>query len=180
MKIGVIGAHGCGKTDIALQITSRIKSRFPGLSVDFLRELVRQCPYPINRISTIEAQQWIYHAQMVKELEHARRNDILVCDRTVLDGFVYAIFQGFHDFVARQIPIALGHFNTYDHVLFVRPESPPHNDGVRDSSIYYQAVVDQIFEKLISEYHLPVMEGRDVEKFCERIFKQLDEQQTSR
>jgi len=45
-KIALIGTHGTGKTTLAHELTAESKKR--GIHTEFLGELARECPLPIN------------------------------------------------------------------------------------------------------------------------------------
>ena len=87
MKIALIGTHGTGKTTLALELTVELKKL--GKNVGFLGELAGKCPLPINEKTTKEAQKWIIYNQIVKEIEENIKFPILICDRSVLDGYLY-------------------------------------------------------------------------------------------
>ncbi len=87
MKIALIGTHGTGKTTITYDIITNLKKE--GYNSDLLQEVARNCPLPINESTTKESQEWIIYSQYTKELELERKNQILICDRSVIDGYVY-------------------------------------------------------------------------------------------
>ena len=66
MKVALIGSHGVGKTTLSFELAARLKHR--NLDVDVVREVARRCPLPINLETTLPAQQWILHTQIVEEI----------------------------------------------------------------------------------------------------------------
>ena len=48
-KIAITGTHGVGKTTMAMQMASEIKSGDPSLRVNVLPEAARMCPFPLNK-----------------------------------------------------------------------------------------------------------------------------------
>ena len=56
MKIAIAGTHGTAKSTLANKQFESIKSEYPDLSVGILTEVVRDCPLPINKNATSEAQ----------------------------------------------------------------------------------------------------------------------------
>lgn len=54
MKIALIGTHGTGKTTLAYDIISKLKKK--GIDADFLGEVARICPFPINEQTTKKSQ----------------------------------------------------------------------------------------------------------------------------
>ena len=53
------------------------------------REVVRDNPLGINEGATGEAQLWVLVSQIRQELELARKADVLVTDRGVMDNYAY-------------------------------------------------------------------------------------------
>lgn len=143
VKIGVIGAHGTGKSTLVLGLAARIKEFNPGLKVGIVSEVARSCPWPVNKETTEEGQTWIFHKQTLEELEAAKRNDVVICDRTVLDNLTYAYRAGFHNVVKNLLTVAVAWMRTYDLILFVRPgDYAPTDDGFRDSDKEFQREID--------------------------------------
>ena len=92
MKIALIGSHGVGKTTLCFELAARLKRR--NIDVEIVREVARRCPLPINQGTTVEAQQWILHGQMMMEIEAAAAHDAVLCDRSVLDNYCYMVHSG--------------------------------------------------------------------------------------
>lgn len=160
MKIGIIGAHGTGKTRFALKMAADLKEAYPGEQVGIVSEVVRDCPYPVNRDTTWIAQQWIWHMQFIRELEAEGKNEIIVCDRTVLDSLVYSYVAGLTDWVHANLWDAVEWMKTYDVVYFLRPgDVPPSDDGFRDVDLAWQKEVDHVFAAWIEVWRIRVVEG---------------------
>ena len=85
MKIAFIGTHGVGKTTLCFELAAALKRL--DMSVDLVKEVARECPLPINRETTQEAQNWILHSQIAREIELAPHFDAIICDRAVLDNW---------------------------------------------------------------------------------------------
>ena len=107
MKIAVMGTHGVRKTKLAAQICENFSRWYPDKRVRVAPELARLCPLPINENMSVESQTWMFHAQVKMELEYEMLSDILICDRTVIDCFAYALWAGFTDFVVDNIRSAV-------------------------------------------------------------------------
>ena len=88
-KIAFIGSHGVGKTTLCYGLAARLKTL--DISLDVVNEVARRCPLPINRETTFAAQAWILHTQIAEEVVAASRYDLVICDRSVLDNFVYLL-----------------------------------------------------------------------------------------
>ena len=88
-KIAFIGTHGVGKTTLAYGLASRLKRR--DVNLDVVVEVARRCPLPLNEGTTLEAQSWILHSQIAEELTAEARSPVVICDRSVLDNYVYLL-----------------------------------------------------------------------------------------
>ena len=86
-KIAFIGSHGIRKTTALLAFAAEVQRA--GRSVELGREVVRDNPLGINEGATGEAQLWVLVSQIRQELELARRADVLVTDRGVMDNYAY-------------------------------------------------------------------------------------------
>jgi len=69
LKIAFIGTHGVGKTTLCFDLAAHLKRL--DFSVDLVKEVARECPLPINRDTTLEAQSWILHTQIAREIAAA-------------------------------------------------------------------------------------------------------------
>ena len=88
-KIAFIGSHGVGKTTLCYGLAARLKRRDVGIEV--VHEVARRCPLPINEETSVAAQSWILHTQIAEELVAQARYPVVVCDRSVLDNYVYLL-----------------------------------------------------------------------------------------
>lgn len=156
MKIGIMGAHGAGKTTYAIKTARNLQEKFPDSNIGILHEVARICPFPLNRKSTVNAQMWLYHRQMTEEIEGASAFDILVCDRTVLDTVVYGHYAGFGEFVGEYLYQALSWLDTYDFLYWLQPAFKPIDDGFRDPDPAFQDAIDDIFSAWITEFGINV------------------------
>src|SRR3954464_11453803 len=86
-KIAFLGSHGIRKTTALLAFAAEVQRA--GRSVELGREVVRDNPLGINEGATGEAQLWVLVSQVRQELELARKADVLVTDRGVMDNFAY-------------------------------------------------------------------------------------------
>lgn len=151
-KIGIIGTHGSGKTTWALKTAAALKSKDPSKRVGLLSEVVRECPFPVNNEVTEDTERWIVHSQFVREIEEVGRTDILVCDRTVLDGLAYAARAGFDYLVGSYLDMCLDWMMTYDQLFFARPQGLPVDDDFRDPDPTFQAEIDTILSGWITQF----------------------------
>src|SRR4026208_138372 len=86
-KIAFIGSHSVRKSNAVHAFASPL--RRAGRSVGGGREVVRFNPLGLNEGATPEAQLWVLVTQVQQELELARRAEVLVTDRSVVDNFAH-------------------------------------------------------------------------------------------
>lgn len=157
LKIGICGAHGTGKSTLALKLASEHKAEHPYMRVGIVTEVARSCPWGIAGVPDPEAQRWIFHQQFIRELEEGRRNNVIICDRTVLDAAVYSAANGMEYLAELWRPAIENWWRSYDTVFFLSPREAIADDGVRRLEREYQAKIHTYFEKLIREWQLHVV-----------------------
>jgi nicotinamide riboside kinase len=149
-KIAFIGSHGVGKTTLCFGLASRLKAR--DLGVELVHEVARRCPLPINEDTSLAAQSWILHTQIAEELVAAARYPVVICDRSVLDNYVYLLLAA-----GRQEPLEylveswMGSYELLVHVPIVGEPSP---DGVRSGDPAFQRAVDERLDREIAARRL--------------------------
>ena len=150
LKVAFIGSHGVGKTTLCFELAARLKRR--DLRVDMVKEVARSCPFPLNRSTPVEAQAWILHTQIAREIEAAVHHDVIVCDRSVLDNYAYLVAKYgrvsvFDDLIATWLP-------TYGLLVKVPIIAAPRFDGVRDVQSDYQQEIDRVIESLLKDFRV--------------------------
>lgn len=138
-KIAFIGTHGVGKTTLCYGLASRLKRR--DVSIEVVHEVARRCPLPINEETSIAAQSWILHTQIAEELVAQARYPVVICDRSVLDNYVYLLLAA-----GRQPTLEdLMEFwiRTYDLLVHVPMVDQPSPDGIRSADPAFQRAVDE-------------------------------------
>ena len=148
MKVAFIGTHGVGKTTLCFDLASRMKRL--DLSVDIVKEVARQCPLPINRETTLDAQRWILHRQITEEIGAASRFEAVICDRSVVDNYAYLVHRLGH----RQElePLVHDWARTYEGLFKVPVVQAPRFDGTRDVSAQFQHEIDETIERLLVRF----------------------------
>ena len=150
MKIAFIGSHGVGKTTLCYELAAWLKRQ--DRAVDLVKEVARNCPLPINRDTTLPAQAWILHTQIAQELASAAQNDIVICDRSVLDNYAYLVHSagrqpGYDALVKAWV-------RTYDRLFKVPIIDAPTFDGKRDTSQAFQQDIDTMIDDLARDLGL--------------------------
>ena len=140
MKIAFIGSHGVGKTTLAYGLAARLKAR--DLSLEVLVEVARRCPLPLNEDTNLAAQSWILHTQIADELVATTRYPLVLCDRSVLDNYVYLLLAAGHQ--SHLDALVEGWLATYDllvHVPIVEG-AVMLDDGIRSTDSGFQRAVE--------------------------------------
>jgi len=143
--IAITGTHGTGKTTLSFLLAAEYKKL--GANVKIIQEVARSCPFPLNDDMTRETALWIYHEHSKKELEACRDHDVVICDRTSFDSFVYAECMGIDIMDLEERRAAYWHLDDYSELYLVRPDNlcTLHDDGIRsvDSKFHWQ--IDDLF-----------------------------------
>lgn len=169
MKIAFIGSHGVGKTTLCYDLAARLKRQ--DRSVDLVKEVARRCPLPINRDTTLPAQAWILHTQIADEIAAAAQNEVVICDRSVLDNYAYLVNRAgrlpAYDALVR-VWIA-----TYDALFKVPIVDPPTFDGQRDVSQTFQREIDGLIDRLARELEVEChrLEAGDRESWVDTVLR---------
>ena len=150
MKIAFIGTHGVGKTTLCYELAAALKRL--DISVDMVKEVARGCPLPINRETNADAQNWILHTQVSRELELTAAYDAIVCDRSVIDNYAYMVFAAGPRVELE--PFIRHWMATYTLLVKVPVIAPPSFDGTRDTSVEFQTGIDRLIDRLLADFCL--------------------------
>lgn len=144
-KIAFIGTHGVGKTTLCYGLAARLKAR--DISLDVVGEVARRCPLPINRETTLAAQSWILHSQVAAEIHSSDGYDLVICDRSVLDNYVYLLISAGRQ---QHLEGLVDHWiKTYDMLVHVPVVDHLRADGLRSTDpVFQRAVEDRLMEEL--------------------------------
>lgn len=152
-KIAFIGSHGVGKTTLCYGLAARLKRR--DVALDIVHEVARRSPLPINRETTASAQRWILLTQIAEEIVAAERYPVVLCDRSVLDNYVYLLLAAGPDPVVA--PLVERWLPTYDLLVHVPILDQPAADGVRAADPSFQRAVDEVLVREIERRGLAVL-----------------------
>jgi len=152
-KLALIGSHGVGKTTLCYGVAARLKAL--DLPVEVVHEVARRCPLPINRETSLEAQAWILHSQIAEEIAAAYRYPVVLCDRSVLDNYIYLLLaagrqEALESLVNSWLP-------TYHLLVHVPILAQPSADGIRSSDPTFQRAVDDRLLKELEPRDLPLI-----------------------
>jgi nicotinamide riboside kinase len=148
-KVAFIGSHGIRKTSALLAFAAEVQRA--GRSVELGREVVRDNPLGINEGATGEAQLWVLVSQVRQELELARKADVLVTDRGVMDNYAYYLRScgGTDTFHAE--PLVRRWSQTYDLVVRLLPDVALQADGVRSTSDAFRDEIEGILDRVLPD-----------------------------
>jgi nicotinamide riboside kinase len=152
-KIAFIGSHGVGKTTLCYGLAARLKRS--DVALEIVHEVARRSPLPINETTTVPAQRWILLAQIAEELVAAERYPVVLCDRSVLDNYVYLLIAAGSDPVFG--PLVDEWLASYDLLVRVPIVAAPPADGVRAADPAFQRAVDERLDEEIARRNLPVL-----------------------
>ncbi|HPF36665.1 MAG TPA: ATP-binding protein [Candidatus Krumholzibacteria bacterium] len=172
MKIAFIGTHGVGKTTLCFELAACLKRL--DIGVDVVKEVARHCPLPINRDTTVDAQSWILHTQVAREIELTHAYEAIVCDRSVLDNYAYMVHAAGRR--PELEPFLEAWLETYSLLVFVPVVQPPSFDGTRDTSVAFQMGVDAILQELVAGVKRPVLrlEPGERDHWIRHVLQALD------
>lgn len=142
-KVAFVGSHGIRKTTAVHAFANTMQRA--GRSVEHGREVVRDNPLGINESATGEAQLWVIVSQIQMELQMARKAEVLVLDRGVMDNYAYYLRA------AQDDPFDLGPLvaqwsKTYDMVVRLRPDIDLRADGVRSTSDEFRGEIERLLD----------------------------------
>ncbi len=166
MKIAFIGSHGVGKTTLAYELCNELKKQ--SLDVGFIDEIARRCPFPINEATSLEAQTWILSTTIARELELNNIYASIICDRSVVDNYVYLYHKFGH--IPELHGLSSYWVRTYD-LLFKVPLTRKYlrPDGVRSTDLEFQAAIDRKLLELLAADGTPYHEHTDMATTVELI-----------
>jgi nicotinamide riboside kinase len=149
-KIAFIGSHGVGKTTLCYGLAARLKRR--DVAVEVVHEVARRCPLPINEETSVAAQSWILHTQIAEELVAQARYPVVICDRSVLDNYVYLLLAaGRQDGPENLVDHWIQGYDLLVHVPIVEQPSP---DGIRSPDPGFQRAVDERLDRELGRRNL--------------------------
>lgn len=159
-KIAFIGSHGVGKTTLCYGLAARLKAR--DVSLEVVGEVARRCPMPINRDTTLAAQSWILHTQIAEEILAAARHEVVICDRSVLDNYVYLLIAAGRQRTLEEL--IRNWTETYDLLVHVPIVGGPRPDGTRATDPAFQVAVEERLTRELTERGLEYVDLRDLDR----------------
>jgi len=149
IKIGIVGTHFSGKTTICHKLVAELKSL--NYKADIVREAARYSYFYTSGIRNFEMQLDLLTRHVTEELDISRTNDIVVCDRTVIDILAYTNLLGNpicrNDTIFLKLIIDFSnlYLNTYDIIFW---KSKYHSMSANTDNIR----LDENFQILVYNY----------------------------
>lgn len=160
-KIAFVGSHGVGKTTLCYGLAARLKAS--DISLDVVGEIARRCPLPINQSTTLDAQGWILHTQIAEEILASARYDVVICDRSVLDNFVYLLLSSGPK--PRFRALVESWIDTYDLLVTVPIVSSLTPDGLRSTDPVFRLAVHERLAKELQTLDLEVIDLEGIDRY---------------
>jgi nicotinamide riboside kinase len=164
-KVAFIGSHGIRKTT-AVHAFANVMQR-AGRSVEHGREVVRDNPLGINEGATGEAQLWVLVSQIRQELQLAKKADVLVLDRGVMDNFAYYLRACGGEDLFDVGPLVMRWSASYDMIVRLTPDIALRSDGVRSTSDLFRDEIEDILDSqlplLVSGKQMVVLNASDID-----------------
>jgi len=181
MKIALIGTHSTGKTTIGKHIALALSQQ--GHEVNYLPELARMCPMPINESTTFAAQHWILKNQIEKEGDMYKDGEILLCDRSTLDNFAYMQRAVEERDTPRDVSThektAAEHMRTYTHIFKTQKlDLGAKRDGKRSTDESFREDIDSRITHMLKKHdiaHHLLPKTLDYKKHVEFILDKIHE-----
>ena len=153
LKLAFIGSHGVGKTTLCYGLAARLKAR--DVAVEVVHEVARRCPLPINEETSLAAQSWILHSQIAEELVAQARYPVVICDRSVLDNYVYLLLAaGRQEGLEALIDLWMA---SYQLLVAVPIVEAPNPDGIRSASPSFQRAVEERLQQELRKRSLATL-----------------------
>jgi nicotinamide riboside kinase len=168
-KIAFIGTFATGKTTLAHEVFTNLKKQ--GINAEFLSEVARTCPLSIDSNDSREvqeAQEWIIYTQCARELEYVNKCSVLICDRSVLDGYAYYINKcGENKVLENLIREKIRDYN----FLIKVPINQDYlkADGIRSINLEYQKRIDASIDYLLGKFEMKYYNTSGINKIMEVI-----------
>jgi nicotinamide riboside kinase len=154
-KVALVGTHAVTKSTLCFEIAWMLKKH--KIDCDICTETARECPLPINESTTQSTQEWIIHKTRLKEIEQFYIDNVkvLVCDRSILDGYVYYYHSFGRDYYLEQL--IKRDIRSYD-LLYKVPTtfSQLKDDGKRSINKQFQLDINDEFDHLIKELNIEI------------------------
>jgi len=164
MKIALTGAHGVGKSTLAIFLQEQWQRE--GKNVVVTPEVPRLIctqvddkQYFRRGQNSLAKQALILLGQLVVEAEQDQQADVQICDRTLFDHWAYTLHAFRDELASPQLLEAYEwliakHCASYDAIFYIPNEIQPVDDGTREADLVFQAEIDALITSLLQRHQL--------------------------
>jgi len=157
IKIGFCGSHCTGKTTLANRIARFLSKQY---EVGVVKEIARE--FKKEELRDCKTQYKILISQV--KAENEKDEDIIVCDRTVIDNLAYLQQICGYKFIEVENKInsmLINYVGTYDIIFFCLIEGIPLiDDGFRFTNECERKVIEVRVRRILSQYNIKAIELR--------------------
>ncbi len=151
----ITGGPGVGKTALLHGLVGELKWR--DKTVEWIDEVIRECPFPIDKEAGFKTQMWVTEHQHYHELQKLKHMpQFLLCDRSMLDQAVYStmLFQNSKMSESEYkvvMKVVTDWMNTYDFGILVGPSDKEiTSDGFRATDKKFQLEMHNFFVEILN------------------------------
>lgn len=174
LKIGITGLNNVGKTSVAAGVARLLENKWrTSLVSDSFRVLAPRVDFAAN----LE----MLFLQFVSEVDASMRSDVIVCDRTLIDNFIFMKMRNTEneDMLRFLEPLVVRYARSYDRLFYLSPG----NEIVSSKhlSVSERTLVLRMFNDFLHHNSIGVIEVRveSVSAAVQQIVKHV-EQMTAR
>lgn len=179
LKIGLIGAGGCGSTTVAAKISNALNIKFIRSS-DFTRNILKRDGYGYEPNSFVEK----FLADKKREIElinlridAEHQQEEFVTDRTTLENYVYAL-DSIQNYSLDEMNIlhckCWVNMKRYTHLFYLPRKDNLTDNKLRTLNVFYQRNIDYLIKGTIRDWGIGVTElPDDIDKSIEIILSEV-------
>jgi len=155
VRVAISGAQSVGKSTLIEYLAPYLKLYNITKVTEITREVSKT--HKINEQGNDETQ-----LQIIKSHHNTFLNKSFVCDRCILDGYVYTKYLYEQNKISTVVmsqafSSLMELINLYDYIFYIKPEFELIEDGVRSNNIEFRNRIVEIFDNTINLYNIPII-----------------------
>jgi predicted ATPase len=179
-RYAIIGTHNAGKTTLCHTVVSILMRR--GTSVGLALEPSRRSRYLAAGIRGYATQLEIFSATVLNEIEASRNNEIVICDRSIIDVLAYTNSltepPAGTEVFAKQAMEAFAHHYAHSYTAFFIPQwkfsMDDSNDNLKIFSCEFQAIIASRIYHHLSRLGVPFIKLASPNSAAEEIVAHIE------